>query len=158
MLSNSCAGVLLALPLLTLAGTPLGTGGAPLEIAPLNVHGKRSFYISPTCAGTWCPWPNQQLTWCLEADADDAAFNALWNEAWTKWVNAFGGPERSGLTTAYQGTCAADTDGRHLHVTLTTERRAGTTVGYRQPGFIEPGHEPNHGMYSGALYRFKLGC
>lgn len=60
-------------------------------------------------------------------------------------MNAFGGSERSGLTTSFEGLCKDDTEGKHLHITLTNDKRAGTTVGYRQPGFAENG-EPNHVM------------
>lgn len=145
MLSKPCAVICLYLPLLSLAGTPLGIGGGPLEAEPRNVHGKRSFYVSPTCAGTWCPWPDKKLTWCQEGDTKDQGLQDLWGQAWDKWTAAFGGADRSGLTTSYEGLCKDDKDGKHLHITLTTEKRAGTTVGYRKPGFTDKG-EPNHVM------------
>ncbi|KAF2726945.1 hypothetical protein EJ04DRAFT_582369 [Polyplosphaeria fusca] len=134
MLSKPGTAVVLSFPLLAFAGTPLGAFGGPLETSPHSiVHGKRSFYISPSCAGSWCPWPEGKHTWCQVGDTEDPFLQESWTAGWNMWVDAFGGSSRASLTTSYQGLCKDDSKYEHLHVTLTDKKRAATTAGWRKP-------------------------
>ncbi|KAL8677944.1 MAG: hypothetical protein Q9186_005667 [Xanthomendoza sp. 1 TL-2023] len=135
------AALFLSFPLLSLAGLQLND-----HVRPGSVHAKRSFYIDPAGAGYIFPWPNGQLTWCLEGDSADSELESLFKDAWGKWNNAFGGPQRAKLSINYAGLCKeVDRQGHFLHVFLTDEKRAATIVGYTKPGHDKDG-QPNQLM------------
>ena len=132
--------LLCAFPICSLAGVTLTSNHAK------TVHGKRSFYIDPEGAGGLKPWPDSRLEWCLAADARDAEFEHLMTQAWGKWDSAIGGPRRSQLAVSYKGLCTeARVDG-YLHVFLTNQKRAATTLGYKKAGLDDKGN-PNQLMY-----------
>lgn len=139
--SSTLSLLLCAFPILSLAGDVL-TNNNHAKI----VHGKRSIYIDPNGAGGLKPWPESRLSWCLAADLRDAQFEDLMSQAWAKWNSAIGGPRRSKLTVSYEGLCTESKNDGYLHVFLTTEKRAATTLGYKKAGYDDKGM-PNQLMY-----------
>jgi hypothetical protein len=139
MLFSNTVAILSTLPLLSLAGIPIIRNPHPP-----NVHGKRSFYVDPTGNGVAKPWPDGHVDWCLEADAIDQEFMGLMDGMWIKWVNAFGGSTRSKVMISFAGLCKYDEGGNFLHIFLTNEQRAATTLGFSSAGFTNG--QPNQLM------------
>jgi hypothetical protein len=137
MLYTSITATLFTFPLLSLAGEILNP---PWTLKETHVHGKRSFYLAPDGASGRRGWPNSQVTWCLEGDNADTDFEGIMNDAWGKWNSLVGGPQRSSLSLSYAGLCKdVDRAGNYMHVFLTTDKRAATSIGYNKPGFDSQG-------------------
>lgn len=109
----------------------LCTQAAPVE-APETIEARSpSYYIDPTGANpTFKPWPNGEVNYCMEGVQNNDFVNLV-GDAWVLWVNAFGGSAKSSLMITLAGDCKYDTDGHFLHVTLTNDKYASTSLGYQ---------------------------